>query len=123
MPFVKRGSANATEDTAAVEMTVEVEVVVDSGMDRGGPLQGLNVSKPRHRPAANIGPKPLHQSRTVSSQTSIPRSNIRSSDLAQRRRISHILHRPEADDLGREVKAPKEASHPLQLRITILHIT
>jgi len=63
MPFVKRGSAHVIEDTAAVEITVEVEVVIDSGMDRGEPLQGLNVSKPRHRPrskhrANTVPPKP-----------------------------------------------------------------
>jgi hypothetical protein len=31
-------------------MTVEVDVVVDSGMSRGELLQGLDVSKPSHRP-------------------------------------------------------------------------
>ena len=54
------------ENVAAVEMALVAEVVVDRGVDGSEFLQGLEVSEPRHR-------------RTVSWQTSIPRSNSRSS--------------------------------------------
>ena len=48
-PFGHRGSAIFFEGFAAVEMTVEVEVVVDRGMDGSQILQGLHVLKFRHR--------------------------------------------------------------------------
>ena len=48
-PFVQRGSAIFFEGFAAVEMTVEVEVVVDRGMDGREFLPGLYVSEPSHR--------------------------------------------------------------------------
>ena len=50
MPFGKRTSTVVFEGIAAIEVTVEVEMVVDGGLDRGELLQGLDVSKPRHRP-------------------------------------------------------------------------
>ena len=49
MPFGQRGSAIFFEGFAAVEMTVEVEVVVDRGMDGREVLPGLYVSEPNHR--------------------------------------------------------------------------
>ena len=42
MPFGKRGSAVVFEGIAAVEMMVEVEVVVECGVDRGELLKGLD---------------------------------------------------------------------------------
>ena len=50
MPFGKRTSTVVFEGIAAIEVTVEVEMVADGGLDRGELLQGLDVSKPRHRP-------------------------------------------------------------------------
>jgi hypothetical protein len=49
-PFGQRGRAVPFEDFAAVEMTVEVEVVVDRGMDGSKLLKGLDVPESCHGP-------------------------------------------------------------------------
>ena len=48
-PFGQRGSAILFESFAAVQVTVEVEMIVDRGMDGGEFLQGLYVPEFRHR--------------------------------------------------------------------------
>ena len=48
-PFGQRGSAIFFEGFAAVEMTFEIEMIVDRGMDGGEFLQGLYVPEFRHR--------------------------------------------------------------------------
>ena len=48
-PLGQRGSAIFFEGFAAVEMTVEIEMIVDRGMDGSKLLQGLHVPKFRHR--------------------------------------------------------------------------
>ncbi len=49
-PFSERGSAVLPEDFAAVEVAVEVEMVVDRGVNGGKFLQGFAVPELRHRP-------------------------------------------------------------------------
>ena len=44
-PFGQRGSAIFFEGFAAVEVTVEIEMIVDRGMDGSELLQGLHVPK------------------------------------------------------------------------------
>ena len=49
-PLGHGGGSGLFENSAAVEMAVVVEMVVDRSMDGGEFLQGLDVSKPRHCP-------------------------------------------------------------------------
>src|SRR5680860_1673843 len=49
-PFCECGSAVLFEDVAAVEVTVEVEVIVDRGVGGGKLLESFHVHKRRHRP-------------------------------------------------------------------------
>jgi len=48
-PFGHGGGAVLFEGFAAVQVTVEVEMIVDRGMDGGEFLQGLYVPEFRHR--------------------------------------------------------------------------
>ena len=48
-PFGQRSGAIFFEGLAGVEMTVEIEMIVDRGMDGSELLQGLHVPKFRHR--------------------------------------------------------------------------
>ena len=48
-PFSERGSAILLENTAAVEVAVLVEKVVDRGMGGGEFLLSLHISENRHR--------------------------------------------------------------------------
>ena len=48
-PFGQGGGAVLFEGFAAVQVTVEFEMIVDRGMDGGEFLQGLDVPEFRHR--------------------------------------------------------------------------
>src|SRR5680860_756832 len=48
-PFCECGSAVLFEDVAAVEVTVEVEVIVDRGVGGGELLESFHVPELRHR--------------------------------------------------------------------------
>ena len=48
-PFCACGSAVLFEDVAAVEVTIEVEVIVDRGVGGGELLEGFHVPELRHR--------------------------------------------------------------------------
>ena len=48
-PFGQRGGTVFFEGFAAVQVTVEVEMIVDRGIDGGKFLQGLYVPEIRHR--------------------------------------------------------------------------
>ena len=48
-PLSQRGGTVLLESLAAVELTIEVEVVVDRGMDGSKFLQGFHVPEFRHR--------------------------------------------------------------------------
>ena len=52
-PFGQRGGAVLFEGFAAVQMTVEIEMIVDRRMNGGELLQGLDVSEPGHRPLSS----------------------------------------------------------------------
>jgi hypothetical protein len=49
-PFGQRGGAVLLEGFARGEVTFEIEMIVNRGMDRGKLLQGLYVPEFRHRP-------------------------------------------------------------------------
>ena len=51
-PFGQRGSAVFFEGFAAVEMTFEIEMIVDRGVNGREFLQGFYVPEFRHRPLA-----------------------------------------------------------------------
>lgn len=48
-PLGQGSRAVLLEDVAAVEVTVEIEMIVDRGVDRGEFLQGIYVPELRHR--------------------------------------------------------------------------
>ena len=48
-PLGQRGGAALLEGVAGVEVAVEIEVVVDRGVDGSEFLQGLDVPEPGHR--------------------------------------------------------------------------
>ena len=48
-PFGRSGRTVLLEDVSAIEAAVQIEVIVDRGVDRGEFLQGLYVPKFRHR--------------------------------------------------------------------------
>ena len=52
-PLGQGGGAVLSEDVAAIEVTVLIEVVMERGMDRSELLKGLHVPELRHRPLSS----------------------------------------------------------------------
>ena len=52
-PLSERGNAVLFENVAAVEVAVQVEVVMDRGMGRGKFLESFYIPEARHRPLSS----------------------------------------------------------------------
>jgi hypothetical protein len=65
--------------------------------------------------AAKIGPNRFHQNRTVSWLISMPTLGQQTLDVAQRRRISHVHHHDQTDDLRRAIEIAERVAHRLKL--------